>query len=242
MCKSAILFSKDDFNLGERLKFVCREKRANLSYCRTFPELLFLNSQSMPELIFFDDESIPFNYKLFLDFKQSKLYHIPCIVIVSTCPEKFTFNDESIIVVNKQNYINQFDKIFNKIGEKKSKLLSETQKNTIKKDVSTFLNKLGLTTNYLGYSYIKELVVKVVEDRRKLKSFNSKLYPELAMQYNTPVINIERNIRNAINVAIKSCKDKEIYDKITTGLHLSNVHRVPSNKQFITWLVEKVAL
>ena len=241
MCNSAILFSKQDYNLGEVLKLICREKRANLVYCRNLAELVITNIQSMPEVVFHDEESIPFNFNLYKDFKDSKKYHMPHYVIISYNPEKFTGLDENIYVINKGNYSTAIYDFMDKVKEAKQAVLSESRKAELKSKISDYLNELGLTTKYLGYCYIKELVVDVIEDRRKLKSFNSKLYPHVAIKFNTQVINIERDVRNAINVAIGSCKNRKLYDEIMGYSNITKNNKVPSNKQFITWLAEKVA-
>lgn len=239
MCKNAVLLSKNDMNMAESLKMICREKKVNLAYCRNLPELIKINSQSMPEVVFCDCESINFNYNLFLEFKNSKLFHIPKMVIVSKNVEEIP-DYEFVIKIDKNNYIEKYREILDNITEKESDSLSESKRMSIKKVVSNYLNELGLTTNYLGYSYIKELVVEIIEDKRRLKSFNSKLYPYIAMRFNTAIINIERNIRNAINVAIKCTQNKELYDDIMKFSHIRNQNKAPSNKQFITWLAEKV--
>ena len=241
MCNSAILFSKQDYNLAEVLKLICREKRANLAYCRNLAELIITNIQSMPEIIFHDEESIPFSYDLYKDFRDSKKYHMPHYVIISYTPEKYLSLDENIYVINKGDYSAKIYEFMDKVHEAKQAVLSESKKAELKLKVSDYLNELGLTTKYLGYCYIKELVVDVIEDRRKLKSFNSKLYPQVAIKFNTQVINIERDVRNAINVAVSGCKNRKLYDEIMGYTNIARSGKVPSNKQFITWLAEKVA-
>lgn len=242
MCKSAVLFSKQDYNLGEILKIICREKHANLTYCRNLAELIITNIRSMPEVVFHDEESIPFDLRIYKEFKDSKKYNMPTYVIISYTPEKYYDLDDNIIVINKGNYSSDLFEIMDKVQEKKQFALSDSKKFEIKNKIADYLNELGLTTKYLGYCYIKDLVVNIIEDRRNLKSFNSKLYPQVAIKYNTQVINIERNVRNAINVAIDSCKNRKLYDEIMGYSNITRQNKVPSNKQFITWLAEKIAI
>lgn len=239
MCKNAILLSKNDMNMAESLKMICREKKVNLAYCRNLPELINVNNTSMPEIVFCDGETINFDYKLFVEFKNSKLFHIPKFVIISNNLSKIP-NYEFIVLIDKNNYIENCRQILDNISEKECESLSENKKNEIRRNVSNYLNELGITTNYLGYSYIKEIVVDIIEDKRRLKSFNSKLYPTVAMKFNTAIINIERNIRNAINVAVKSSKNKELYDDIMRFSKIRNHNKAPSNKKFVTWIAEKV--
>ena len=162
-------------------------------------------------------------------------------MIITYNPEKFTNLDENIYVINKGDYSTAIYEFMDKVKEARQFVLSESKRAELKMKISDYLNELGLTTKYLGYCYIKELVVDVIEDRRKLKSFNSKLYPHVAIKFNTHVINIERDVRNAINIAIGGCKNRKLYDEIMGYTNITRSNKVPSNKQFITWLAEKVA-
>ena len=76
MCKSAILFSKRDYSLGEALRYVCREQKINLIYCLTFPEVIHYVVTSNPEVLFYDAESIDFNFEVYDDFVRSNLFFI----------------------------------------------------------------------------------------------------------------------------------------------------------------------
>ena len=69
MCKSAVLFSKRDYSLGEALRLICRNEKVNLIYCLTFPELLNNVINSNPEIIFYDAESYEFPYNIYREFK-----------------------------------------------------------------------------------------------------------------------------------------------------------------------------
>lgn len=238
MCKSALLFSKKDYVLGDSLRNICRSERVNLIYALTFPEVLHHVINSHPEVIFFDSEFVNFRFDLYSDFVKTRYFEIPKIIIFSLEPEKITYKDENIFVVDKKNYYEKVLNILSKIEEKKSIELQQENLERCKEETIKLLLELGITTKYLGYEYIKELVIDVIRDKRMLKSFNTKLYPKLAVRYNTQVNNIERNIRNAIAIANKRCRNKELYSEVCGN---NNFEDIPSNKQFITWLVEKVS-
>lgn len=235
MCKSALLFSKKDYALGNTLRNICRDQKINLAYALTFPEVLNYSIISCPEILFFDAEGVDFNYDLYKDFLESRYFEIPKIIIFTFNPDKYKFKDENILILDKMNYVEKVEKFIKNIEEKKSKKITQAELEKYKQNIAELLAKIGITTKYLGYEYIKELVIDIINDKRMLKSFNTKLYPQLAMKYNTQINNVERNIRNAIGIAKKNCKDKELYNRICGKLN------TPSNKQFITWLVEEVS-
>lgn len=241
MCKSALLFSKKDYSLAEAIKYICRDKKFNLTYCLTFPEVIHHVINSKPEILFFDAEHIEFNYSLYKDFVSSKLFFMPKIIILSLNPTFYSLNEPNLTVVDKNNFTDKILQILEQTEEKTSKGLSAEKICEIKNKATKMLYDLGITTKYLGYDYIRELVVHIIEDKRMLRSFNKKLYPKLAMKYNTQVNNIERNIRNAITIASQRSKNKTLFDEISGRCLLSNAGPVPSNKQFITWLVDKIS-
>ncbi len=241
MCKSALLFTKKDYSLSEAIKIICREKRVNLSYCLTFPELLNNIINSNPEIVFYDMENVKFSYELYKEFADSKIFYLPRIVLLTNNPESLNIVDSNIAIVDRKNFT---DKLFNEISsvtEKQIKKLAQDKINEIKIKTTKILAELGITTKYIGYEYIRELVVQVAEDKRLVQSFNKKLYPKLAMKYNTPINNVERNIRNAINVASLRSKNKMLFDEISGRTSLTGANPIPSNKQFITWIVDKVS-
>ncbi len=241
MCKSAILFSKKDYSLGEALRYICRDQKVNLVYCLTFPELLNNVINLNPEIIFYDLETNCFPIEIYKQFKETKIFPLPKIVALSLEPEKFEYKDENIFVFNKNNFANDVINILALTKEKEAKKITPEKIEEIKNKTTKILSDLGLTTKYLGYEYIRDLVINIIQDKRLLQSFNKKLYPKIAIKYNTPVNNIERNIRNAITVASQRSKNKMLFDEISGRGTLFNAGPVPSNKQFITWLVDKVS-
>lgn len=241
MCKSAVLFSKKDYSLGEALRILCRSQKVNLIYSLTFPELLSNIINSNPEIVFFDAETIDFPYKIYKEFKDTKLFYVPKIVILTTQPSELKFEDDELVVLDKRNFSENVSLMLSKTSEKEAKQLNPEIIEAVKNKTTKVLSEVGITTKYLGYEYIRELVVIVYKDKRLLQSFNKKVYPKLAMRYNTQVNNVERNIRNAITVASQRSKNRIIFDEISGRSALTNAGPVPSNKQFITWLLEKVS-
>lgn len=241
MCKSAVLFSKRDYLLAEGIRYVCREEKVTLTYCLTAAELLFQTLTSKPEIIFYDEENIEFSYVQYKEFVNSKLFYIPKIVLITTNPSKFNFSEINIKIVDKRNILEEVPLVLKTTIEKAAKTLDPQYIELVKEKTARILNDIGITPKFLGYDYIKELVSLIIKDKRLMQSFNKKLYPILAMAVNTNVNNIERNIRNAILVASKRSKNKKLFDEICNRNSLIVHSVIPSNKQFLTWIVEQVA-
>ena len=241
MTKNAILFSKRDYSLADGLRYVCRENKVNLTYCLNFPEVLHNMINSNPEILFFDVESSHFPFSTYKDFIDTKLFYMPKVVLLSPDPEKdMEYEGTNISVVDKRNFTEKIVEIMSSVDEKSGKPLPNDKIEDIRNKTTKMLADLGITTKYLGYEYIRELVIDIISDKRMLQSFNKKLYPKIAMKYNTQVNNVERNIRNAISIASRRNKNKILFDEISGRGILCGAGPVPSNKQFITWLVDKV--
>jgi hypothetical protein len=238
MCKSALLFSKKDYVLGDALRYICRSQRVNLMYALTFPEVLHYCITVRPEILFFDAEGCIFKYDKYREFVDSRVFDIPKIIILSHTPSQYEFEDVNIFSLDKKNYTEKVSEILRKTERKKGKTLTEEKELEYKNKVADLLLELGITTKYLGYEYIKELVVDIIKDKRMLQSFNKKLYPKLAIKYSTQINNIERNIRNVLNIAKRNCENNEYFSRACGKF---NEKGIQSNKQFITWLVEEVS-
>lgn len=75
------------------------------------------------------------------------------------------------------------------MNEMKSKKLTET------------LLELGFRPNLLGFEYIKEAVMEVVDSGVSRITLTTQLYPTIAEKHATTKGNVERGIRHAILVA-----------------------------------------
>ncbi len=241
MCKSAVLFSKRDYSLGEALRLICRNEKVNLVYCLTFPELLNNVISSNPEIIFYDAESNEFPYNIYREFKEANIFYVPKVVVLTNNPEKYNYEDEGLFIVDKRNFSGNVTAMLSKTKEREAKSIDPEKIECVRNKTTKLLSEIGITTKYLGYEYIRELVVIVYKDKRLLQSFNKKVYPKLAMRYNTQVNNVERNIRNAITVASQRSKNRIVFDEISGRSALNDASPIPSNKQFITWLLDKVS-
>ena len=241
MYKSALLVTKRDYLLTETIRYICRDQKVNLIYCLNKAEMVHQTFNNKPEIVFFDEENVDFPYDIYKEFVDSKLFYIPEMVLITQTPAKFDFKDSTIKVVNKKNLCQEIPTLLKETKEKPLQVLSAEVCEKIKEKTTLLLNDLGITPKFLGYDYIKELVVLIKTDKRLLQSFNKKLYPILAMKLNINVNNIERNIRNAILVASKRSKNRRLFDEICNRNSLIVKSSIPSNKQFLTWVVEQVA-
>ena len=74
--------------------------------------------------------------------------------------------------------------------------------------VSDTLSSVGISPIRLGYTYLMEAVVYVLEDNEALNGITKTVYPALARNFGTTPQAVERAIRTAISDACSFCNDK----------------------------------
>ncbi len=64
--------------------------------------------------------------------------------------------------------------------------------------IETELLKYGATPDYVGYRYLVTAILKCIDDEMLLYAITTRLYKEIAEQYDTTPANVERGIRTVI--------------------------------------------
>ncbi len=82
----------------------------------------------------------------------------------------------------------------------------ETQENyyrNLECEISTFLNRMGISASIKGYHFIRQAILFTVKDEEALIGITKGLYPDIAKAYKTTPNKVERAIRHAIESAWK---------------------------------------
>lgn len=61
------------------------------------------------------------------------------------------------------------------------------------------LNDLGISSKYIGYFYLIDILDLLINEEKIVKSFSKQIYPIIAEKFNKTSCTIERNIRNLID-------------------------------------------
>lgn len=97
--------------------------------------------------------------------------------------------------------------------------------------ITQILNSLQLPAHVAGYRFARECIFMTLKDPSMADSVTKILYPAVAKQYDTTWTSVERDIRNAIEIAWKRS------DGNMPGF--STVRR-PANREFILTIVDRV--
>lgn len=131
-----------------------------------------------------------------------------------------------------------YDSTLAKSGETETKPVQKAISKELR--VSELLLELGIPTNLLGYTYLKEAVLICWEDPSVSKAITGVLYPKIAEKFNTNNSRTERAIRHAIEKAwdykISFAQTKKV------NFVCSPNKGKPTNSEFISAVVEYLRL
>lgn len=117
---------------------------------------------------------------------------------------------------------------------------SEHSAEVVEKDASQLdevLYNLGVPKRLKGYVYIKDAAKMIIENSNMKRRYTTDIYPTIAENHDTKAENVERAIRNVIDVAYKSnFRDAVKYFDFTKEGDLIK----PSNSKFIELIISTV--
>ncbi len=102
----------------------------------------------------------------------------------------------------------------------------------------SILHQLGIGKSYSGYDYVRFALYLIEQNESLLSCITKSLYFDIAKEYHTSDICVERNIRKVIEIIWKNRRiNKVLIIKIFGRNFLKNK---PSNKEFLELLYEYV--
>ena len=102
------------------------------------------------------------------------------------------------------------------------------------------LNRLGITPNLKGHTYLRKAIELEVESNSSMEGMMKCLYPQVAADCNASPASVERNIRHAIEVAWSRGK-LDTLDQLF-GYTVSNGKGKPTNSEFIALIADTIRL
>ncbi len=102
-------------------------------------------------------------------------------------------------------------------------------------EVEKLIIELGIPPHIKGFLYIREAILMLFEDEVKIYGVTKVLYPEIAREYGTTGVRVERAIRHAIDVSWS----KEGNTPIKS--FFPNHMKKPSNTEFLAFLFRSIA-
>lgn len=216
---SAILLTNDDFSYANSLKKVLRENNYELIYTKQFEKLIDFSVASKHSLIFIDNcfsmyKSI---LKFFLERSECFQNHVVIFIDEDLTKYKEYINNVRVFALNKNKIESSLAPILKSTATIK-RLSTNINCAKLNEYLTNYLLKIGFNPKFIGFDYIKKLIIFCANNNGfTLSCLQQSVFPKLAILYNKPVANIERNIRSAIKHASKSKNFTEEFSKYGLG-------------------------
>lgn len=106
--------------------------------------------------------------------------------------------------------------------------------------VTEIIHEIGIPAHIKGYQYLREAIIRTVEDMDIINAVTKVLYPEVAEKFGTTPSRVERAIRHAIEVAWDR-GNVETLQKFF-GYTVSGIKGKPTNSEFIAMIADRLYL
>lgn len=106
--------------------------------------------------------------------------------------------------------------------------------------VTDIIHQIGVPAHIKGYHYLREAIIRSVNDKEMLESVTKLLYPAVAKKFATTPSRVERAIRHAIEIAW----DRGDIDTLNSffGYTINTGKGKPTNSEFIALITDKICL
>lgn len=105
-----------------------------------------------------------------------------------------------------------------------------------KEESTKILIELGVPVNLLGFKYLQECVLKVIEEPGKIKKVTKRLYPEIGLLFDVNGAVVERSMRHATDIAYFKTRFKSLHKLF--GLDSDQLNYKPTNCELIAMIAE----
>jgi len=111
---------------------------------------------------------------------------------------------------------------------------------TLESIVTEIIHKVGIPTKIKGFRYLRTAILSSYENNLLLKNVTTQLYPDIARQYNTTGICVERDIRHAITSAWEKGNPLALNEFFEYPLEVGK--KRPTNSEFISLITENLLI
>ena len=108
-----------------------------------------------------------------------------------------------------------------------------------KRIMDIFLS-IGISAHLQGYQYLKESVKMVINEPSCINSITKKMYPRIAVMFETTACRVERGIRHALEVSY--AKGKMVHLNDIFGVEILTETEKPTNSEFVALVADRLSL
>lgn len=163
-------------------------------------------------------------------------------IVISSYKDDFTV--KKLISLGVNYYILKpfcLDSLEKRILEMDEDIKIETnEKASTELKISDALHNLGVPSHISGYGYIRDGVLMILNNDKKVGLVTKKIYPELANKYETTPSRVERAIRHAIEISW----DRGDVDLMNNffGHSVQYDKGKPTNSEYLNTIADRIRL
>ncbi|MBO7218794.1 MAG: hypothetical protein J6V40_02335 [Clostridia bacterium] len=226
-----LFISKNDIDLGSIIREDARKYNCNIMYGNSGADIINFVMNKKYGIIFFGEDCYKY-YDILADFMDDSHFTNICMVFISNDVEDYIVNN-NIYIVSRSNINSAMSDVVSRALILYRNMDNKLNINIMSQYLTNYLTDLGFSQKYVGFQYIKEAVLTAIEKNKNISSYNSEVYPIVALKNGTQVSNIEKSIRLSIKSA--SIIDNELFREC----NFVNLNKI-SNKLFLSHVIDKV--
>jgi len=240
MCSTTelILFSNNNYKLGERVRECCQKLNIHITYCNTL-KLIVNKIESRKNTIIFIDKYYRKYAKFIKELVSSGFSFIESNRLVFI-DEDMSFyadivdNDKLFCIPETNLEVALYNTITTCEMLNYHSNISDASLRRVRENMSNMLIDLGFPYKLAGFRYIMHGMEQAIKNNFTLGSLNAEVYPYIAEQNSTTIVNIERGIRTSVQRASK----KDAFQKeVLSGNNIS-----VTNRFFMEYFLNKLIL
>jgi hypothetical protein len=232
---TAMLYSKKNYELEYKLHKLCQQNSINLVTVLDFFELAIKSFTLKPRLIFCDCSTVKFSSGKLRAFLEKEEFKNARIIFVGKADEIKAYKEfaiNNLVTAEMCDLPLIIDEIQCELRyEEIEKLATNSSTNALSLEIYKLLCSIGFSAKHTGCAYLRECIRNVVVNNGVIHTLATDQYPYIAVVFKTSIVNVERNIRNAINCAWKSY-GKDNWHKIFFSKSME-MGQKPTNREFI---------
>lgn len=148
--------------------------------------------------------------------------------------------DKQILLLNVDNdLLEEIKELLKRRGYGVADLTYDKDSHIDKKIARIFI-AIGISAKLKGYKFLREAIKLTLAEPDIINNVTTRLYPKIAGIFGTDTNRVERDIRNAIEVAWTRGKIENINSLF--GMRVYNSYEKPTNSEFIALLADKIML
>lgn len=202
---TAIFYSKKNYDMEHRLQRTCQSYSISLVSAIDFVELAIKCTSLKPSIVFCDCSTINLSSNNLTAFIEKEEFKNTKIIFVGNQADTkayHSFTSENIIIASLTEVPALIDEMQSKMRFDKLNTPDENfSSDQINISIYKLLCSIGLSSKHSGCAYLRECIKNVILNNGVIHSLVSDQYPYVASVFKTSAVNVERNIRNAIDRA-----------------------------------------